>query len=58
MKKWSNYTGFVFVLLLMVACKGNSSAGQETLFSGVMSIAVDQTLAPLAEEEIAVFESR
>lgn len=58
MKKWSNYTGFVFVLLLMVACKGNSSAGQETLFGGVMSIAVDQTLAPLAEEEIAVFESR
>ena len=58
MKKRSNYIGLGFVLLLMVACKGNSSAVQETLFSGVIPIAVDQTLSPIADEEIAVFESR
>ena len=38
--------------------KGHHLAVQDTLFSGVIRVAVDETLSPLAEEEIAVFEAQ
>ena len=51
--------GFWLLLLVSLgACKGKASSVQETLFSGVIRVAVDETLSPLAEEAINVFEAQ
>ena len=51
--------GFWLLLLVSLgACKGKTSSVQETLFSGVIRVAVDETLSPLAEEAINVFEAQ
>ena len=49
---------WLLCLISLVACKGKTSGGQDTLFSGGIRVAVDETLSPLAEEEIAVFEAQ
>lgn len=49
---------WLLCLISLVACKGKTSGVQDTLFSGVIRVAVDETLSPLAEEEIAVFEAQ
>jgi phosphate transport system substrate-binding protein len=44
--------------LLLIACKGKKTdAPDDTLFSGVITVAVDETLAPIVQEEIDVFEA-
>lgn len=59
MKIMNQRIGFLLVCLLsLAACKGKTSGIQETLFSGILRVAVDETLSPLAEEEIAVFEAQ
>lgn len=47
---------WLLCLISLVACKGKTSGVQDTLFSGVIRVAVDETLSPLAEEEIAVLK--
>ena len=49
---------WLLCLISLVACKGKTSGVQDTLFSGVIRVAVDETLSPLAEDEIAVFEAQ
>jgi phosphate transport system substrate-binding protein len=45
--------------VLLVACKGKKTAApDDTLFSGVVKVAVDETLAPFVQEEIDVFEAQ
>ncbi|WP_065220544.1 MULTISPECIES: PstS family phosphate ABC transporter substrate-binding protein [Butyricimonas] len=49
---------WLLCLMSLVACKGKTSGVQDTLFSGVIRVAVDETLSPLAEESINVFEAQ
>ena len=49
---------WLLCLMSLVACKGKTSGVRETLFSGVIRVAVDETLSPLAEESINVFEAQ
>ncbi|MDR0728855.1 MAG: substrate-binding domain-containing protein [Prevotellaceae bacterium] len=56
--RWYKPIGWFLLCLLLVACKGNRSASEETLFSGVIRIAVDETLAPVMQEELDVFEAQ
>jgi phosphate transport system substrate-binding protein len=43
--------------LLLVACRGKKpGTPDDTLFSGLIRVAVDETLSPFAQEEINVFE--
>lgn len=58
MNRWYHRIGCLLLCLLLIACKGKkTNAPDDTLFSGLITIAVDETLEPLIEEEIAVFES-
>jgi phosphate transport system substrate-binding protein len=41
-----------------MACRDRKPQPQDTLFSGVIPVAVDETLSPLIQEEIDVFEAR
>ena len=38
---------WLLCLISLVACKGKTSGVQDTLFSGVIRVAVDETLSPL-----------
>ena len=49
----------VFVALLVVMCKQNegSKNGTESILKGSTTIFVDETLTPIMEDQVAVFES-
>lgn len=49
---------WLLCLTSFMACKGKTSGTRDTLFCGVIRVAVDETLSPLAEDEIAVFEAQ
>lgn len=49
---------FLFAILFVFSCnKGNSSKKEETILKGSASIFVDETLMPIMEEQVAVFEN-
>lgn len=48
---------FVFVIGLFVSCKQSSNGDKETILKGKVTILVDETIKPLIEDQIAVFES-
>jgi phosphate transport system substrate-binding protein len=45
-------------MLALVACRERRAKPQDTLFSGVITVAIDETLAPFVQEEIDVFEAQ
>ena len=47
-------TGLFFILLY--ACNGNKN--KETILTGSTSILVDETLLPIIEDQVAVFENQ
>jgi phosphate transport system substrate-binding protein len=48
----------VFIMLFLTGCGiGKNNAPKETLFSGFIKIAVDETLVPIVNEQIDVFEA-
>ncbi|MDR2804768.1 MAG: substrate-binding domain-containing protein [Dysgonamonadaceae bacterium] len=58
MNRWYNRIECFLLCVLLIACKGKkTNAPDDTLFSGVITIAVDETLLPFVQEEIDVFES-
>lgn len=61
MKNFAKITGYVFLSLffLLVACKNNeSNKNKETILKGTTTILVDETLKPIIEDQIEVFESK
>lgn len=50
---------FVFVCLLFVMCnqKEQKSANKESILKGYATVMVDETLLPIMEDQVAVFES-
>ncbi len=59
MKNVAKISGVVFLsfLFFCVACK-NSDANKETVLKGTTTILVDETLKPVIEDQILVFESK
>ena len=51
---------FPFLINALVACKNNNNADdkKETIISGSTTIVVDETLQPIMEDQIAVFENQ
>ena len=62
MKKYIKLPYFVFlpIVLIVFACKqsNNVNKNQETILKGSVTILVDETLKPIIEDQIAVFESK
>ena len=51
---------FLFLMLTFVACNklGNANENQETILKGSTTILVDESLKPIVEDQVAVFESK
>ena len=61
MKNYAKLPYFVFfsVIVLMFACnQADSSKNKETILKGSTTIYVDETLTPIIEDQVAVFESK
>ncbi|MDR2130597.1 MAG: substrate-binding domain-containing protein [Odoribacteraceae bacterium] len=54
---WYKIACLLFSLCGLVACKSKNAKPQDTLFSGVVPVAVDETLSPFVQEELDVFEA-
>jgi len=48
----------LLICLLLVACRGKKNGPTDTLFSGLITIAADETLMPIVQEELDVFEAQ
>ncbi|MFV5693814.1 PstS family phosphate ABC transporter substrate-binding protein [Flavobacterium sp. LB3P122] len=60
MKNYIKLPYFIFfaVIFLLFACnQANSSKEKETIIKGTTTIYVDETLTPIVEDQVAVFES-
>ena len=61
MKKFAQFPQFVFLtaLILLVSCNSSNSTKNEseTILKGSTSLLVDETLKPIMEDQIQVFES-
>lgn len=59
MRNYFKLTYFLLVMLMLFACnQTNSSKNKETILKGTASIYVDETLMPIVEDQVAVFESK
>jgi phosphate transport system substrate-binding protein len=61
MKNYAKLPYFIFfsVIVMIFACnQANSSKNNETILKGSTTIYVDETLAPIIEDQVAVFESK
>ena len=58
MQSFRNYFGFFFVvfLILLFSCK-QDKANEETILKGKTKILVDESLLPIVEDQLAVFEN-
>ncbi|TDE03627.1 PstS family phosphate ABC transporter substrate-binding protein [Flavobacterium sandaracinum] len=59
MKKFAKLPYFVFLLVVVYSCnQTNTPKEEETILKGKASLFVDETLSPIIEDQIAVFESK
>lgn len=60
MKKVIQISFCLLLLLLVITCgkKGNDEIGEETIIEGRASILVDESLYPIMEDQVAIFESQ
>lgn len=53
----SIYFTLIFIALLFITCNKKVVKNEETIIKGTASILVDETLTPIIEDQVAVFES-
>lgn len=58
MKSTTRLVGFVLLVLFVVACDKSKQQNQETILKGKATLLVDETLQPIMEDQIEIFESR
>ncbi|MFH6934543.1 PstS family phosphate ABC transporter substrate-binding protein [Flavobacterium sp. FlaQc-30] len=58
MLKYSKFLGLVVFVFLFVMCnqKSKNESGKETILKGSLDIAVDETVKPIVDDQVAVFE--
>ena len=57
MNKYSKYVVVISILFSFVSCKQKEDKADETILKGTATILVDETLTPIIEDQVAVFES-
>ena len=57
MSKKRSFLIFIFIALLLVTCNKKVEQKEETIIKGTTSVLVDETLTPVIEDQVAVFES-
>ena len=55
--KGNLFVGVIILIGMLWGCRSKPAVNQDTLNSGVIRIAVDATLFPLLDAELAVFEA-
>ncbi len=58
MRNVTRLSGLILSILFFTACNKSYNANQETILKGNATILVDETLQPIMEDQIEVFESR
>jgi len=58
MRKYSHILVFSFVTFLVITCKKNDIKEKETFLKGETTILVDETLKPIIEDQVQIFESK
>ncbi|MEG2100554.1 PstS family phosphate ABC transporter substrate-binding protein [Flavobacterium sp. FlaQc-28] len=58
MLKYSKFLGLVVFVFLFAMCnqKSKNESGKETILKGSLDIAVDETVKPIVDDQVAVFE--
>ena len=59
MRKYFSFLFFIFILFLVITCKqSNSRDKEETIIQGETTVLVDESLKPVVEDLVQVFESK
>jgi phosphate transport system substrate-binding protein len=58
MKIISRFFSFILLALFIITCNQKSNGGKETILEGKMTLLVDESLLPIVEEQVEVFESQ
>ena len=58
MLKYSKFLGLIVFVFLFAMCnqKSKNESGKETILKGSLDIAVDETVKPIVDDQVAVFE--
>ncbi len=57
MSRNSKFFVLIFIVLLFVTCNKKEDIKGETILKGTVTVLVDETLTPIIEDQVAVFES-
>jgi phosphate transport system substrate-binding protein len=58
MKIISRFFSFILLALFIITCNQKSNGEKETILEGKMTLLVDESLLPIVEEQVEVFESQ
>ena len=59
MRRYFSIIFFVFMLFLLIKCKqGNADSKKETIIQGETTVVVDESLTPVVEDLVQIFESK
>ncbi|WP_374506837.1 PstS family phosphate ABC transporter substrate-binding protein [Flavobacterium sp.] len=58
MRNSVNFSGLIILFLFFTSCNKSNQNNQETILKGNATLLVDETLQPIMEDQIEVFESR
>src|SRR4051812_11087231 len=58
MRKYYKMIFFVSLVFLVITCKKREDAKKETILEGTATIVVDETLTPIIEDEVQIFENQ
>jgi phosphate transport system substrate-binding protein len=59
MRRYFSIIFFIFMLFLLIKCKqGNADSKKETIIQGETTVLVDESLTPIVEDLVQIFESK
>ncbi len=58
MRNVTRLSGLILFILFFTACNKSNNTNQETILKGNATLLVDETLKPIMEDQIEIFESR
>lgn len=58
MRNFAKLSGFIILFLFATSCNKSNRNNQETILKGNATLLVDETLQPIMEDQIEIFESR
>jgi phosphate transport system substrate-binding protein len=58
MRRYTKMIFFIGLTFLVITCKQSEKSGNETMTEGKMTVLVDETLMPIIEDQVQIFEDR